>query len=331
MRAVLIKQPGDAQQLYIGEYPTPTPSETQVLIKIKSFCLNRMDIVQRQGHYPPPPGASELLGVEVAGVIESVGSTVTKFKQGDEVFGLMGGGGYAEYAVMEEKLVMPKPKELTFEQAAAIPETWFTAYQALFLVSELKKGEDVLIHAGASGVGIAAIQLAKEAGANRIFITAGTDEKVKFCKTLGATHGVNYKTENWAEIIAKETSGKGVNVIVDFIGKNYFVDNIETLGLDGRMVILAFMSGAQVDGVNLGSILRKRLRIQGSTLRSRSVEYQAHLREEVYNHAIKGHFGCANGKFKIFIDSVYDWKDIIKATEHMEANRSMGKIVVNVS
>ncbi|KAI8338984.1 NADPH:quinone reductase-like protein [Chlamydoabsidia padenii] len=331
MRAVLVKQPGDAQQLYIGDHPTPVPKSHQVLIKIKCFCLNRMDISQRQGNYPPPPGASEILGVEVSGVVESVGQDVTKFKQGDEVFGLMGGGGYAEYAVMDEKLVIAKPKEITFEQAAAIPETWFTAYQALFLVSELKKGEDILIHAGASGVGIAAIQLAKEAGAKRIFITAGSDDKVKFCQSLGATHGINYKTQNWAKIIAEETSGKGVNVVVDFIGKDYFADNIETLGMDGRMVILAFMSGAVVDNANLGLILRKRLRIQGSTLRSRSVEYQAHLRDEVYNHAIKDHFGCAEGKFKIFIDSIYDWKDIIKATEHMEANRSMGKIVVRVS
>ncbi|KAI8097176.1 uncharacterized protein BX664DRAFT_325717 [Halteromyces radiatus] len=290
-----------------------------------------MDIVQRQGFYPPPPGASEILGVEVSGIIESVGKNVTKFKKGDAVFGLMGGGGYAEYAVMEEKLVIPKPDEITFEQAAAIPETWFTAYQALFLVSELKKGEDVLIHAGASGVGIAAIQLAKEAGAHHIFVTVGSDEKVKFCESLGATHAINYKTQNWAKIIAEKTSGKGVNVIVDFIGKNYAADNLETLGLDGRMVILAFMSGAQIENFNIAPILRKRLRIQGSTLRSRSVDYQAHLREEVYNHAIKDHFGCSHGKFKIFIDSVYDWKDIIKATEHMEANKSMGKIVVNVS
>ncbi|SAL96191.1 hypothetical protein [Absidia glauca] len=331
MRAVLVKQPGDAQQLYIGEYPTPVPKSNQVLIKVKCFCLNRMDIVQRQGFYPPPPGASEILGVEISGVVDSVGEDVTKFKQGDEVFGLMGGGGYAEYAVMDERLVISKPKEITFEQAAAIPETWFTAYQALFLVSQLQKGEDILIHAGASGVGIAAIQLAKEAGANRIFITAGSDEKVEFCKSLGATDGINYKTQDWAKIIGEETAGKGVNVVVDFIGKDYFAKNLQIMGFDARMVILAFMSGSTVDEVNLRLILGKRLRIQGSTLRSRSVEYQAVLRDEVYNHAIKDHFGCAEGKFKIFIDSVYDWKNIIKATEHMEANKSMGKIVVHVS
>ncbi|CAO3613469.1 unnamed protein product [Cunninghamella blakesleeana] len=291
-----------------------------------------MDIVQRKGFYPPPPGASELLGVEISGVVEEVGKNVTKFKKGDAVFGLMGGGGYAEYAVMEEGLALLKPDELSFEKAAAIPEAWFTAYQALFVVSKLQKDEDVLIHAGASGVSLSAIQLAKAAGAKRIFVTCGSDEKIEFCKSLGATHGLNYKTQDWAKAIAEETNGKGVNVIIDYIGKDYFNQNLETLGLDGRMVILAFMSGPIVENANIVPILKKRLRIEGSTLRSRSVEYQVALCQQVYEHAIQEHLGCSKeGKFKVIIDSIYDWKDIVKATEHMEANKSMGKIVITVS
>ncbi|KAI7858573.1 NADPH:quinone reductase-like protein [Circinella umbellata] len=331
MRAVLVKQPGDASQLYIGEYPTPTPTDTQILIKVKCFCLNRMDIVQRQGNYPPPPGASELLGVEVSGIVESVGKNVTKFKPGDAVFGLMGGGGYAEYAVMEQDLAMPKPDALTFEQAAAIPETWFTAYQALFFVLGFKKGEDILIHAGASGVGIAAIQLAKQAGANRIFITAGSDEKTKFCESLGATRGINYKTEDWAAVIAQETSNKGVNAIIDFVGKSYFENNLATLSIDGRMVILAFLSGPVLDGVNIGPLLRKRLRIEGSALRSRSLEYQVRLRDAIYKDVIQEHFAKPSESYKLFIDREFDWNDIVTAHRTMESNQTMGKLVVKVT
>ncbi|KAI8138060.1 NADPH:quinone reductase-like protein [Fennellomyces sp. T-0311] len=331
MRAVLVKQPGDASQLYIGERPTPIPKNTQILIKVKCFCLNRMDIVQRQGFYPPPPGASDILGVEVSGIVESVGSSVTKFKPGDAVFGLMGGGGYAEYAVMEQDLAMPKPDTLSFEQAAAIPETWFTAYQALFFVTELQAGQDILIHAGASGVGIAAIQLAKQAGANRIFITAGSDEKTKFCENLGATRGINYKTDDWASIIAQETGGKGVNVIVDFVGKDYFDKNIATLALDGRMVMLAFLSGPVLENANIGPLLRKRLRIEGSALRSRSLEYQTRLRNAVYKNVVEDHFAKSNSDLKLFIEKEFSWNDIVEAHRTMESNQTMGKLVVKVT
>ncbi|CDH53247.1 quinone oxidoreductase [Lichtheimia corymbifera JMRC:FSU:9682] len=331
MRAVLVKQPGDAQQLYIGEYPTPTPNDTQLLVKVKCFCLNRMDIVQRQGNYPPPPGASPILGVEVSGIVESVGKNVTKFKPGDAVFGLMGGGGYAEYAVLDEALALHKPDAITFEQAAAIPETWFTAYQALFFVAGLEKGQDILIHAGASGVGIAAIQLAKNAGAKRIFITAGSDEKVAFCENLGATKGINYKKQDWAEEVAKETSNRGVDVIIDFVGKDYFEKNIATLAVDGRMVLLAFLSGPVIEKVNIGPMLRKRLRVEGSALRSRSLEYQSRLRDALAQHVIDEHFAKSSNDYKLFIEKEFDWKDIIDAHLLMESNKTMGKIVVKVT
>ncbi|KAG0182621.1 hypothetical protein DFQ29_003174 [Apophysomyces sp. BC1021] len=313
------------------------PTDSQILVKIKCFALNRMDIVQRQGNYPPPPGASFILGVEMSGVVESIGKdalsgwSVTKYKPGDAVFGLMPGGAYAEYAVIEESLAMLKPDNLTFEQAAAIPETWFTAYQALFFVAELKAGQDVLIHAGASGVGIAAIQLAKQHGAGRIFVTAGSDEKCKFCETLGATRAINYKTENWGEVIAEATAGKGVNIVVDFIGKNYWEQNIQTLAVDGRMVILAFLSGNTIENSNLAMLLRKRLRVEGSALRSRSLEYQVRLRDALYEDVILEHLAKADGKLKLYIDKVFDWNDIVQSHEYLESNQSMGKIVVHVT
>ncbi|KAG1085524.1 hypothetical protein G6F42_021363 [Rhizopus arrhizus] len=243
MRAVLVKTPGNASQLSLGNFEKPTPKDTEILVKVKAFALNRMDILQREGKYPVAVNVSPILGVEVSGTVESVGKDVKGFKVGEAVFGLMPGGAYAEFAVLEESLTMHKPEALSFEEASAIPETWFTAYQALFFVGEMKKGQDVLIHAGASGVGIAAIQLAKEAGANRIFVTVGSDEKVKFCESIGATKAINYKTENWSDVILQETDKKGVNVLIDFIGKDYWKQNIEVLGLDGHMVILAFMSG----------------------------------------------------------------------------------------
>ncbi|ORZ02992.1 quinone oxidoreductase putative [Syncephalastrum racemosum] len=331
MRAVLVKQPGDAHQLYIGETPKPSPKDSQILVKVKCFCLNRMDINQRQGTYPPPPGASEIIGVEASGIVEEVGSQVTKFKPGDAVFGLMGGGGYAEYAVMEEALAIIKPDSLSFEQAAAIPETWFTAYQALFFVAGLKEGEDILIHAGASGVGIAAIQLAKVAGARHIYVTAGSDDKTAFCEKLGATRGINYKSSNWAEEIAKETNNRGVDVIIDFIGKDYFDYNIGTLAVDGRMVLLAFLSGAVLEKVNIVPLLKKRLRIEGSALRSRSLEYQSRLRDAVWKNVVCDHLGKGDGKYKLFIDKEYDWKNIVDAHLCMESNQTMGKIVCKVT
>ncbi|KAG2237218.1 quinone oxidoreductase [Thamnidium elegans] len=331
MQAVIVKQPGDASQLVIGTYDKPIPKDTEVLVKIKCFALNRMDILQREGKYPVPISGSPILGVEISGTIEAVGKKVNDFKVGEAVFGLMTGGAYAEYAVMESSLTMHKPEGLSFEEAAAIPETWFTAYQALFFVGEFKKGQDVLIHAGASGVGIAAIQLAKDAGANRIFVTVGSDEKIKFCESIGATKGINYKTENWSDVILKETGGKGVNVLIDFIGKDYWSKNTEVMAADGHWVILAYMSGSVIDKVDISFFLRKRVRIEGSNLRARTLEYQASLRDAIYNHAVANHFAKHDGVLKVYVDKVFNWEDIVDAHKYLESNQSMGKIVVKVT
>ncbi|CAO3672441.1 unnamed protein product [Umbelopsis vinacea] len=331
MKAVQVKPPGAITDMYIADYPKPTIGDTQILVKVKAFALNRMDTIQRKGMYPPPPGASEIMGVEVSGIVEEVGKSVKGFKVGDAVFGLLGGGGYAEYAAIEQELAMHKPENLSFEEAAAIPETWFTAYQALFFVADFQKGQDVLIHAGASGVGIAAIQIAKLYGANKIFVTVGSDEKVSFCENIGATKGFNYKKGDWAKELKEYNHGQGVNIIIDFIGKNYFAQNIDSLAVDGRMVILAFLSGSVIDKVDLMPMLRKRIRIEASALRSRSLEYQARLRDAVEQNLVRDHFAKpGHDHLRIFIDKVYNWKDIAESHEYLERDQSMGKIVLKI-
>ncbi|KAG2171446.1 hypothetical protein INT43_009107, partial [Umbelopsis isabellina] len=322
---------GEAEELFIGEYEKPSPTATQILVKVKAFALNRMDLVQRRGMYPPPPGASEILGVEVSGTVEDIGKDVKNFKVGDAVFGLLPGGGYAEYAVIQQELAMHKPEGMSYEEAATIPETWFTAYQALFFVAGFQKGQSVMIHAGASSVGTSCVQLAKLYGASKIFVTVGSDEKVKFCEELGATKGFNYKKGDWAKELSEYNNGQGVDVIVDFIGKNYFSQNLESLAVDGHMVILAFLSGPVVEKANLALMLKKRLRIEGSALRSRSLEYQARLRDAVEKNVVQDHLAKpGHDHLRILIDKVYNWKDVIESHKYLESDQSMGKVVLKI-
>ncbi|KAJ1673468.1 hypothetical protein EV182_005168 [Spiromyces aspiralis] len=307
----------------IDEAKKPEPKLHELLVKY--FALNRMDIVQREGNYPPPPGASEILGVEVSGIVAEVGSDVTRYKPGDEVFGLMGGGGYAEYAILHEDLALPLGN-LSFEVAASIPEVWCTAYQAIHYIGQIKPGDDVLIHAGASGVGSVAIKLAKKAGANRIFTTSSCAEKLDFCRGLGATHLINYKQEKFVDVVRQATNGRGVDVIVDFIAAGYFEDNISSLAIDGRMSMQALLGGAKTE-VNLAPIVFKRLKIEGSALRSRSIEYQRDLLQLLRREIIPG---IESGKLTHCVDKVFSWKDIAEAHRYMEQNKNMGKIVVRV-
>ncbi|KAI6042655.1 quinone oxidoreductase putative [Pisolithus marmoratus] len=280
MRAVLIKDgKGPIENLYIGEVEKPVPKESQVLVKVAAFGLNRMDLSQREGRYPPPPGASIILGVEFSGCVESVGPGVTKWSPGDEVFGLSGGGAYAEYIASHQDLLIRKSPHLSWEEAASIPENFITAHQAVILYGELKRNDNVLVHAGASGVGVAAIQLARCFGARSVTATASNKEKLDWLLSIpnGATSVANYKTEDFSKTIKNATDGNGADVVVDFVGRTHWEKNIDSLAVDGRMIILATMSGSVVPAVDLGPILYKRLRIQGSTLRSRSVEYQSNL------------------------------------------------------
>ncbi|MBF9253331.1 NAD(P)H-quinone oxidoreductase [Pontibacter sp. 172403-2] len=326
MKAILVKQPGGPEQLIPGEYPAPKPAANKLLVKVHATALNRADTLQREGKYPPPEGASPLLGLEIAGEVTEVGADVTKYKVGDKVFGLLPGGGYAECAVIDEGMAIPVPANLSMEEAAAIPEVFLTAYQALVWLGRLQPGERVLIHAGASGVGTAAIQLARQIGAG-VLVTASAG-KLQTCLDLGAAKAIDYKQQSFKEEVLKYTNGEGVDVIIDFIAGPYFADNIDCLRTDGRMVILASLGGGKVAQFDLRQVLAKRLHIMGSTLRSRSKEYQIALTNDLCHFALDK---FRSGALKPVIDSVYNWEDVAEAHRYMEQNRNTGKIVLRVS
>ncbi|KAG2365104.1 hypothetical protein BDR07DRAFT_1470550 [Suillus spraguei] len=333
MRAVLIKDgQGPIENLYIGETDKPVLTKGQVLVKIVAFGLNRMDHYQRQGGYPVPPDASSILGVEFSGRVTELGEGVTRWAVGDEVFGLVGGGAYAEFVNCDEGLLLKKPGHLSWVEAASIPENYITAYQALVKYGEVKKGDHVLVHAGASGVGIAAIQMARESGAATVTATASTTEKLDWLRSIpnGATHTVNYKTEDFAAEVKKTTNGKGVDVVIDFVGQSHWAKNVESLAIDGRMTILATLSGNVVSTVNLGPILYKRLRIQGSTLRSRSLQYQTELIASFRDIVDKVTGANGGGPIRTYIHKVYPWTEIQSAHREMADNKNSGKIVVEV-
>lgn len=334
MRAILIKDgKGPIENLYIGETATPVVKSREVLVKITAFSLNRMDVSQRKGLYPTPQDASEILGVEFAGHVTALGpDTSTTWAIGDQVLGLASGGAYAEFIAVPETQILRKPPQLSWVEAASIPEAFITAFQALFLVGDIKQGDDVLVHAAASGVGIAAVQLARFYGARTITATASTTDKLDWLLSLpaGATHAANYKKENFVEVTNAVTGGKGVDLIVDMVGQAHFSRNLDALAADGRMTMLSLISGSEVASLDLGPILMKRLRIQGSTLRSRSTEYKAEIfrRFGELLGSITGSEG--NGPIRTYIHKVYPWTEIREATRVIEADQNIGKIVMEV-
>ncbi|KAF2964939.1 hypothetical protein GQX73_g8628 [Xylaria multiplex] len=313
MKAVDIKGgKGPASSLFINDAePKPTPKAGEVLVRVKAFGLNRMDLLQREGLYPLPPQAPSTLGVEFSGTIESFGPSLPSasssadadaLREGDAVFGLAYGGAYAEYIAVDTRM-------------------------ALHLVGEFAVGKSVLWHAGASGVSIAGIQLSLDSGASAVYATAGSDEKCAFIESeLGATKAFNYKTGNWAQGILEATGGKGVDLIVDFVGASYFQKNLAVAAKDARWVMLGLMGGTKLEGVDIGMLLFKRIRVEGSTLRSRDPEYQGRLKDKLADYI--PHF--ETGKLKVKIDSVFPMEDIIKAHELMEKNVTTGKIICTV-
>lgn len=248
------------------------------------------------------------------------------FKVGDAVFGLAYGGAYAEYIAVSTHMLVHKPDELSWEECAGAPETWITALQAMYLIGEYKKGKSVLWHAGASNVSIAGIQLSKADGATKVFATARSDDKVAFCEQeLGADKAFNAETQDWAEEVLKATDGKGVDLIVDFVGGPYFGNNLKAAARDGRIVSLAVMGGTEVKGkADLSQFFRKRLRYEGSSLRSRDEEYQGRLRDQMVEHALPK---FKDGSFKIHVEKVFDWEDIAEAHQLMESNKTKGKLI----
>ncbi|CAK7198728.1 hypothetical protein SEUCBS139899_001392 [Sporothrix eucalyptigena] len=334
MRAVDVKDgKGGADALFINDQtPKPTPKACEALVQVKAFGLNRMDLLQREGKYPLGTRIPKTMGVEYSGVIVSLGEETDGrgFSVGDEVFGLVYGGAYAEYVVSSVRMLVHKPKFLSWDQAAAIPENWITALQALHEVGGFRgdKGQTALWHAGASGVSIAGIQLSLLAGAPAVYATAGTDDKCAFLVgEIGAKAAFNYKKSNWADEVLAATGKRGVDFIVDFIGANYFQQNLDAAALDAHIVVLALMGGAELpQGINISAILRKRLRIEGSGLRSRDPEYQERLRDRLTE--VLPHF--QSGELKLFVDKVLPWTEIRQAHEYMEKNVSMGKIICTI-
>ncbi len=326
MQAIQLLQFGSTDNFYIGDYPTPEPADYEIQIKVAATALNRADTLQRMGKYPPPIGASSILGLEVAGTISKIGGKVTQWKIGEEVCALLSGGGYAEYAVIHENIAVAIPSNLNTVEAAAIPEVFLTAYQALGWLAQLKSDETILIHAGASGVGTAAIQIARQKGA-KIYVTA-SKSKHPICLQLGATRAIDYRTENFEEVILEETQGRGVNVVLDFLAAPYYQRNLNSLALDGRMVMLSLMGGIKVDQLNLVPMLRKRLKIMGSTLRSRTLDYKTQLTQDFWNFA---HPHFKSEQLKPVIDTIFDWREVAKAHNYMEANKNKGKILLKIS
>ncbi len=326
MRVVEVTEPGGAEVLEIGTRQIPDLKDHEVLIKVAAAGLNRADVMQRNGNYPPPPGASDILGLEVSGTVSKIGSDVSNLSVGNEVCALLAGGGYAEYCVAPATSCLPVPTGMSLVDAGALPETFFTVWTNLFMRGKLKAGERCLIHGGTSGIGLTAIQLAKAFGAE-VFVTAGSDEKCAACVDFGATAAINYRTTDFVDEIKTQTNGKGVNLILDIISGEYVAKNIKCLADEGRMVIIATQGGFRAQ-INVLPIMTKRLMITGSTLRPRTVEQKAEIADELRTHA----WPLLNeGKIKPIIDSVFSMDEVCDAHKRIESGSHIGKILLKMN
>ncbi|HSE76674.1 MAG TPA: NAD(P)H-quinone oxidoreductase [Alphaproteobacteria bacterium] len=323
MTAIEITQPGKPEVLKPTSRPTPKPTAGEVLIRVVAAGVNRPDVLQRYGKYPPPAGASDLPGLEVAGRIVACGTDAKGFKVGDQVCALLAGGGYAEYAVAPAPQCLPVPKGLTAIEAAAVPETFFTVWTNVFERGRLQHGETFLVHGGASGIGTTAIQLARAHGA-RVFATAGTAEKCAACERLGAERAINYRDEDFVAVVKEETAGAGADVILDMVGGEYTARNLDLLRIDGRLVQIAFLKGSKVE-IDLNPLMRKRLTFTGSTLRARSVAEKGAVAAAVRRNVWPL---VESGKVKPVIHATFPLADAAKAHAMMEADQHIGKIVL---
>jgi NADPH:quinone reductase len=325
MRAVAISTPGGPEVLKLTEAPTPKPGPGQVLVKVAAAGVNRPDVAQRQGVYPPPPGHSPLPGLEIAGEVVEAGAGVARWRVGDKVCALVNGGGYAEYCIAEETSALPVPAGFDLVRAAALPETFFTVWNNVFDRGQLAAGEWLMVHGGTSGIGTTAIQLAKARGAH-VIATAGSADKVKACLDLGADKAVDYKREDFVAAAREATGGKGVNVTLDMVGGEYAEKNIIASAEDGRIVQIATLGGAEAK-VNLARLMMKRVTLTGSTLRPRSREVKAGfaraLEAEVWPL-------LAAGKVKVVLDSTFPLAEAAEAHRRLETSHHIGKIVLTV-
>ncbi|MDO3410923.1 NAD(P)H-quinone oxidoreductase [Saccharibacillus sp. CPCC 101409] len=324
MKAIMIEQQENGNRLQLQNHPAPEPAAGELLIKVHAAAVNRTDIVTREGRsgYAVNP----ILGVEIAGVVEQADGE-SDFAPGDRVMGLVNGGGYAEYAVMPADRAMKIPAAYSFEQAAAVPEVFLTAYQTLYWLGRLQPNESVLIHAGASGVGTAAIQLAKKLSGAQVIVTAGSQDKLDFCRELGADVGIDYKKQSFDEEVLAATNGRGVDLILDFVGADYWDKNLASVAKEGRWVLIGILGGAQVERVNLFALMSKCVQLTATLLTPRSDEYKARLTSDFVRDVMPY---METGEIKPIIDTVFPLAEAMEAQRHMEDNRNIGKIVLKV-
>ena len=325
MTVIAIRAPGGPDMLVPEERPVPAPGQGEILIKVAAAGVNRPDVRQREGNYPPPKGATDIPGLEVAGEVVALGQGVTRWKVGDKVCALVVGGGYAEYCLAYESHALPVPPSLTMVEAAAIPETFFTVWHNMFERGALKKGEWALVHGGTSGIGTTGIMLAKAFEA-KVIATAGSDEKCEACRKLGADVAVNYKTEDFVEATKAATNGAGANVIIDIVGGDYINRNYDAAAVEGRIVQVSFVASPKAE-VNFGRLMVKRLTHTGSTLRPRPVAEKAAiaraLEEKVWPFLVAG-------RIKPVIDSTFPLREAAASHARMETSQHIGKIVLTV-
>jgi len=326
MTAIEIDGKGGPEVLVSRQTDVPEAGPGQVLIKVHAAGINRPDVLQRQGLYPAPKGHSPILGLEVAGEIAATGDGATRFKVGDQVMPLVNGGGYAQYCVAEEPATLPIPTGLSMVEAAAIPETFFTVWHNVFERAALKPGEWFMIHGGTSGIGVTAIQLAKAFGA-KVIATAGSPDKCAACTSLGADRAVDYRAEDFVDVVKDVTDKRGVDVILDMVGGDYIERNIRSLGDDGRLVYIAFLKGSKVE-VDLMRVMLKRLTITGSTLRIRPTEVKGRIARALEEKVVPL---IAEGKIRVVMDSSFPLEDVAKAHERLEAGQHIGKIVLTMA
>jgi NADPH:quinone reductase len=325
MRAVEIKQPGGPEVLVPTRRPVPHPAKGEVLIRVAAAGVNRPDVFQRQGSYAPPPGTTDLPGLEVAGEIVAIGPETARWKVGDKVTALVAGGGYAEYCVAPAPQCLPIPDGLTTIEAAALPETFLTVWTNVFQRGRLQAGETLLVHGGSSGIGTTAIQLASRSG-SRVFATAGSAEKCSRCRELGASVAIDYKTEDFVKVIERETGGKGVDVILDMVGGDYINRNLQCLAVEGRMVHISFLKGTKAE-INLSSLMVKRQTITGSTLRPQSVAQKGAIAKAVEEKVWPL---VAAGEVRPQIHATFPLDQAADAHRLMESSVHVGKIMLTI-
>ncbi len=323
MIAIEIREPGEPDVLVPVERPTPAPAEGEVLIRVVAAGVNRPDVFQRRGRYPPPPGASDIPGLEVSGVIEAVGPGAAGWRVGDAVCALVTGGGYAEYCVAPAPQCLPVPRAMDVATAGAIPETFFTVWTNVFQRGRLQPGESILVHGGSSGIGTTAIQLATTKG-SRVFATAGSAEKCAACERLGAERAINYRDADFVAVIRDLTGGRGVDVVLDMVGGDYFARNIEALAVEGRLVEIATLHGVKAE-VNIQTIMGRRLTITGSTLRPRPIADKAAIAAELRQHVWPL---FESGAVKPIVHATFPLRHAAEAHRVMESGAHIGKLLL---